>query len=338
MRPLRLTILLLALAPLSGEAQAQNIFELLFGGMRRQPPPAQPVPPAPVGAPRGPIYGAPPEGPAPGETPVAGLPPGHPQGPPPSKPVVLKAPSEDTILGRELKLNGTKGSLRIERSARGEYQARLTLAGSKTAQPTEACTAVLGGETPLPVIPQGKPDGVPRYAVQAPSCPIQFDVLDGAVLVKSPVEACVIEAAGCRAEVAGLWGPEPSSLLPRAGEIEQARGAADKAVRENYKALTQRAKPGEVRGIVAEQAAFSSDREEICRSYSREPAHNFCNTRFSEARGLHLMARLGLTATPQQTAEQQPRPRRPRQPVEADYDPYQTPMARGAPQEMVVPR
>jgi len=306
MRALTLTALCLSVATLPSAAQAQNIFELLFG--RPQQPQGQPVPPGSVGGPRGPAPapGAPGR---PGEERPAAMP-SAPYVPPAPRPVVLKAPTEDGVVGRELKLNGAGGSLRIERSAGGEYTARLTLAGAKVAQPTEACTATLGGEEGLPLTPQGKPDGVPRYAVPAPSCPIQFDVLDGGVLVKSPVEACVIEEAGCRVEVAGMWGPEPEALLARARDFEQARGAADRAVRENYKALTQRAKPGEVRSIVSEQAAFSSEREQICRSYAREPGHGFCNTRFTEARGLLLVARLGMNASPQANAEG--RPRRPR--------------------------
>lgn len=300
------TFLCLVLVALSSEAQAQNIFELLFGRPPQQP--VQPVPPAPVGVPRGPTPGGGVRSGGGEEGPTAS--PSAPSAPPPPKPVVLKAPTEEGVVGRELKLNGAGGSLRIERSSRGDYTARLTLAGAKVAQPTEVCTATVGAESGLPLVAQGKPDGVPRYEVQAPSCPIQFDILDGGVLVRSPVEACLIEEAGCRAEVAGMWGPEPTGLLSRAKDLEQARGAADRAVRENYKALTQRAKPGEVRGIVSEQAAFSSEREQICRSYAREPGHGFCNTRFTEARGLLLVARLGLNTPPQATAEG--RPRRPR--------------------------
>ena len=320
-------MLCLALATSSSEAQAQNIFELLFGRPPQQP--VQPVPTGSVGLPRAPSPGqaARPGGGGAGEEGPSAAP-GVPYAPPQPKPLVLKAPTEDGVVGRELKLNGAGGSMRIERSARGDYTARLTLAGAKVAQPTEACTAVVGGEPGLPLTPQGKPDGVPRYELQAPSCPIQFDVLDGGVLVRSPLQACVIEEAGCRADVAGMWGPEPTGLLARAKDFEQARGAADRAVRENYKALTQRAKPGEVRSIVSEQAAFSSEREQICRSYAREPGHGFCNTRFTEARGLLLVARLGLNAPPPQ-ATADGRPRRPRPTSEmVEQAPLEPPTAR----------
>lgn len=330
MRASRLAILCLTLAAASNEAQAQNIFELLFGRPTQQP--AQPVPPGSVGSPRAPSPGGAPSAarPSPGE----GGPSAAPSAPyvaPAPKPVVLKVPTEEGVVGRDLKLNGAGGNMRIERSSRGDYTARLTLAGAKVAQATEACTATVGGETGLPLTAQGKPDGVPRYALQAPSCPIQFDILDGGVLVRGPVEACVIEEAGCRADVAGMWGPEPASLLSRAKDLEQARGAADRAVRENYKALTQRARPGEVRGIVSEQAAFSSEREQICRSYVREPGHGFCNTRFTEARGLLLVARLGLNTPPQATADG--RPRRPRPTSElVEQTPLEPPTGRAVPE------
>lgn len=290
-------VLLLALAAAPVEAaRAQNFFEMLFG--IRRPPPPPPMPPASVGRPPPPpaeyppsAHGGPPE--APGGY--------QPSGPPPPRPVVLKVPTEEGVLGRELKLNGSAGSLKLER-ARTDLTARLTLAGTKISQPTEACTVKLGDGEAIPLASQGRAEGVPRYEAQAAAaCPIRFDILDGAVLVTAPAEACTFEAADCKAAPRGLWGPDPAALLPKASEIEQARGSADKAVRDNYRALTQ-AKPQELRAIVAEQAAFSSDREMLCRTYAREPAHGFCNARFSEARALSLANRLGVLSSPQAAA------------------------------------
>ena len=91
-------------------------------------------------------------------------------------------------------------------------------------------------------------------------------------------------------------------------------------MRDNYKVLTQRAKPEGVRPVVAEQAAFSADREMVCRSYAREGSTNFCNAKYSEARALALGTRLGIGATASaQAAESRPR-RRSSQP-----DPYALP-------------
>ena len=97
-------------------------------------------------------------------------------------------------------------------------------------------------------------------------------------------------------------------------------------MRENYKALTQRASRQGARPIVAEQAAFSSEREQVCRSYAREGAHGFCNARFSEARAVTLAARLGLLQQAEAPAARPPRPRPP--PVteaapRPDFNPYQ---------------
>jgi len=325
---------------LAGEASAQGFFERLFG---IRPAPA-PVPPGAI-----PGRAAPP---TPGPVPAPGVPggPEAPAGPPapaqpaPPKPIVLKAPSEDGVVGRDLKLNGANGNLRIERAS-ASLRARATLKGSKTSNPVETCSVDLGKGELLNLSAEGKPEGVPRYTLDAPACPIAFDVLDGSVLVVTPAQACTIQEADCEVDPRGLWGPEPAALLPQAATIEEARGQADRAVRENYKALTQRAGPQGVRPIVSEQAAFSSDREQTCRSYAREGAHGFCHVRYSEARALGLAARLGLDTS---AAAPAPRPRRPPAPTQADFDPYQSapapqapvgqaPMARSTP-ETVVPR
>jgi hypothetical protein len=164
------------------------------------------------------------------------------------------------------------------------------------------------GEEALTLEAQGKPEGAPRFEAKGASCPISFDVLDGAVWVRGPTEACSFAAQDCRVDPRGLWGPEPGALFTQAKAIETARGQADRAVRENYKLLTSRAKPQEVRPIVQEQAAFSAERETLCRSYSREAAHGFCNTRFTEGRAVSLSTRLGATL-PTALAEEAPRPR-----------------------------
>jgi hypothetical protein len=316
MRSSRLCLFAAALAASVGLAQgaaAQGFFERLFGVRPAQPVyPPQSVPhKGPFGAPPAPGYPGYPDGAVPPEGELTG--PSGPIAPPPPKPIVLKPPSEDSVVGRELKLNGGSGSLRLERTGRSDLRAQVTLAGSKVSDPTESCTVQLGDGQPVPVTSQGRADGLPRYDVQAPACPIVFDVLDGAVLVNAPTEACVFQAADCKIEPQGVWGPEPSGLLPKAREIEEARGTADKAVRENYKALAQKAGPQGIRPVVAEQAAFSADRETMCKAYRREPAHGFCNARFTEGRAVVLAAKLGLLPAAGEAAAQTPRPRPPRQ-------------------------
>lgn len=331
MHQLRLPLLAAVLAGslgLAGDAAAQGFFERLFG-LR----PAQPIyPPQGVPQPRGPFAPGPPA--APGLPPEGepGMPSGPvpPAAPPPAKPIVLKPPSEDSVLGRELKLNGGSGSLRLERTGRSELRAQITLAGSKLSDETESCAVDLGGGQPLALSSQGRIEGLPRYDVQAPACPIQFDVLDGAVVVTAPAEACVFQEADCKVEPKGMWGPEPTGLLPKARDIEDARGTADKAVRENYKVLAQRAGPQAMRPVVAEQAAFSADRETMCRSYRREGAHGFCNARFTEGRAVTLAARLGLLPTTPEPSAAPQTERRPRPPRQA-AQPAPPPDAPGSP-------
>jgi hypothetical protein len=312
---------------LAGEAFAQGFFERLFGLRPAQPmyPPQRIPQQGPFGPAPAPYPGAPPP-----EGELTG--PSGPIAPPPPKPIVLKPPTEDSVLGRELKLNGALGSLRLERTGRTDLRAQITLAGSKISDPTESCTVQLGDGQPVTLAGQGRADGLPRYEMQAPACPIVFDVLDGAIQVNAPTEACVFQANDCRVEPQGMWGPEPNSLLAKTREIEDARGTADKAVRENYKALAQKAGPQGVRPVVAEQAAFSADRETMCRAYRREPAHGFCNTRFTEGRAVVLAARLGLLPTTAEPGAQTPRPRPPRQTAQpAPPPPQPAPLAASPP-------
>ncbi|MEE7502366.1 hypothetical protein [Methylobacterium mesophilicum] len=278
-------------------ARAQNFFERLFGIKPERPP----VPPR--GLPE-PAPGAPaaPEAPRPA--------------PAPARPVVLKTPSEDGVIGQELQLNGLSGSLKLERSGTA-VTARIKLPGTKISQPAESCTVPLAGGNPVTLTAEGKPEGVPRFEAAGAECPLRFDVTDGGVLVSSlgsgPV--CTFSAADCATTPVGLWGPGAATLIPRAGEFDTARGVADKAVRDNYKLMTQRARREDVRPIVSEQAAFSSDREQLCRTYAREGTHGFCHLRVTENRALALATRLGAnTATP--TASVAPRRPRPKPAVE----------------------
>lgn len=288
MTRLRLPAVLALLLLTGSGAQAQNIFELLFGSAPQKP--AAPFNAAPPPLPQ---EDAGPRKPAPTPVPVV------------ARPVAVKAPSEDAILGRELKQNGTNGSLKIERAGRGDLKVRLTLAGRRSAQSVETCAIPLGGSEGLPLVSQGRPEGAARYQVAEPTCPLQIDILDDAVLVKGPSEICVFAGASCQVDPSGLWGPEPAQLFSRSRDFEQTRASADKAVRDNYKVLAQRANPQTVRPIVAEQAAFSSDREMVCRSYAREGSHSFCNARVTEARALSLATRLGVSTV---TAANAPAP------------------------------
>lgn len=225
---------------------------------------------------------------------------------PPSMPPI-KVAGEDAILGRVLRHNGGAGEAVFEKSGAG-YGLKLTADGFQSGNLVEPC-AVSFGETPVPVTALGRPAGVPRYRLEASVCPIVFDVLDGAVLVVEPTQPCFVEAAACRIDPRGLWGPDARTLAARAKEIEAARGTAERAVREGYRVLTARADAVEQRAIAREQAGFSAERELVCRSYQREGQYGFCGARLTEARAASIRARLGLANEPAKPA---PRPARPR--------------------------
>lgn len=301
MRLTRTLLLLTAFAFLPGAANAQSFFEELFGIGRaaKRPEPPQDIPPAPPS----PAQPSAPGGPSP-EVARPAAP------PPPRQPVVLKAPSEDNILGQELMLNGLTGSLKLERNGTA-VTARATLPGTKISQPTESCTVKLNGGTPLSLSTEGKPEGIARFEAATAECPLRFEVLDGSVLA-TPLgtsKVCSFSASDCATTPSGLWGPSAAALIPKAAAFDEARGVADKAVRDNYKVMNQRMKGQDIRPVVQEQAAFSSDREELCRTYAREGAHGFCHLRYTEARAIGLAARLGASMT-SPTASVTPRPRR----------------------------
>ncbi|GJE59660.1 hypothetical protein [Methylobacterium trifolii] len=321
-RPALACLALAAALALPQPAAAQSFFEELFGIGRAAKPP---VPP------RGVPNGAPsPSEPIPG-TPLPSGDPAAPSAeaprPAPARPVVLKVPSEDGILGQELLRNGLAGSLKLERAGTATT-ARIKLPGTKISQPAESCTVPLSAGNPVALTAEGRPEGVPRFEAAAAECPLRFEVTEGGLLVSTmgPNPVCTFSAADCATTPTGLWGPAGATLLPRSSEFDTARGVADKAVRENYKVMTQRARREDIRPIVTEQAAFSSDREQLCRAYSREGAHGFCHLRVTENRALALATRLGANTAAPTTASAAPRPRRPKPTVEG-----MNPDAGGAP-------
>ncbi|MCU4181440.1 hypothetical protein [Bosea sp. BH3] len=236
--------------------------------------------------------------------------PGAPSQPrPPSMPAI-KVAGEEAILGKILHRNGNHGEATFSRMASG-YGMKLSLDGFRPANLVEPCSVSFGNE-PLPVTAIGRPSGVPRYRLEAPICPIVFDVLDGAFLVVEPNEPCVVEAAQCRIDPRGLWGPDARTISGQAKEIESARGAAERAVREGYRTLTARSDAVEQRSIAREQAGFSAEREMICRDFQREGQLGFCAARITAARAAYLRARLGLNTEPKPAAKPKPRPAAPK--------------------------
>jgi hypothetical protein len=254
-----------------------------------------------------------PQAPAPGGSPAGpSAPAGPAQPPPPPRPVAVKIPGEATVLGRTLLFNGTKGRMIIERRDRAGLAVTVIAVGEKMSAPGEACGLDLGGGRPLELSAQGRPNGVPRFRIDIPACPLDVDLLDGAVLV-SGADSCPFPEGNCRIDARGLWGPGSGTLEGQLRAIETDRAAADRAVRENFKALLARTKDrNAVKQVAAEQAGFTSERETLCRDYARESVHGFCSARFTELRAAELAARVEALGGPPPVAAT---PRTPRPPA-----------------------
>jgi hypothetical protein len=226
------------------------------------------------------------------------------------KPPILRAPSEDAIVGRTLLRNGTTGTLVIERAGKDLRVQKLALSGDQISKPNEHCRVEVSG-LPLALNSEGKPAGLSRYKLALDICPFSIDVLDGAVLASNDGKTCEFKAADCQVDPAGLWGPRPSELgAERTKELERQRTQAETAMRADFRALLAAAGKDkqQIKAVASEQAGFSSAREEKCRTYAGEDVHGFCALRFTEARAIALGARLAGVE------ERKPNPPKPRKP------------------------
>ena len=216
--------------------------------------------------------------------------------PAPPRPVVIKPPADDTILGHTLSRDGKSGTMIFDKSAEGLTVQKLTLEGDKISRPQDVCSVDVSMTTPLVAKPSGRPAGAIRYAVALEACPFTLDVLDGAVLVSTEAPSCDFKAADCRVSPAGLWGPRAADISPKqAKDLERQRPRIETTMRTNYKVLIRKAGKDRaaVKALAREQAAFSSEREMTCRDYDQEPVHGFCSTQITQARALALLARFG---------------------------------------------
>lgn len=207
----------------------------------------------------------------------------------------IKLPAEEAVIGRDLALNGAHGRIEFARSADGLSIMRLTLDGDQISRPDDSCRVDVVAGSPISAKPLGHPLGMNRFQVALEACPFNFDVLDGAILVNSMPQACVMKAADCKVDPAGLWGPRAASLgAERIKEIERGRQRAEATMRDNFRALLARTSGrGAVKVVASEQAGFSSARTTICRDYAREDVHGFCALRITEARAITLHAAIG---------------------------------------------
>ncbi|MGL4439868.1 MAG: hypothetical protein ACRCUE_11380 [Bosea sp. (in: a-proteobacteria)] len=236
---------------------------------------------SPVGTPVAPPVGS--------GAPPAGLPKAaaKPAAPPPARAV-----ADDAIVGQGLAHQGRSGRFVMERLS-GGHGLKFAVDGFQTNNLLEPC-AVSFGDQAVALESLGRPEGLPRFKLQSSVCPIVFDVLNNALLVVEPQTPCVIEAAQCRISPRGLWAPDARGLVTLVRELEKERSRAEAQVRDGFRQLSARGTPDERRMVAREQASFSSEREQICRDFAREPNHGFCATKITEARAASLRARLGV--------------------------------------------
>lgn len=208
-------------------------------------------------------------------------------------PVSVGSPLESGLGGKSLYLNGGKSQIAFATRDKTVDLARLLLAGTKISNSRDGCQVDVSG-MPLPLTVLGKANGLLRFSIPIPSCPITFGVLNGAVLVAADAPKCIFKEADCEVAPAGLWGPPPGDIGPdMVKTIERERTQADRTVRDAYKGLVASTKDRvAIRGFASEQAAFSSLREEACRDYIGESRHGFCQARLTQARAAALATNL----------------------------------------------
>jgi len=208
--------------------------------------------------------------------------------------IMPKAPTEDAIVAKILKQDGQGSAIEFSRAGADLQVAKLALVGDDLRRSGESCRVEVAG-MPLKLTTRESDTGLRRYQVAFPACPFTFSVLDGAILVTNEGKACELKEAGCRADPEGLWGMGADEIDPKKGEeMLGARARVETTVRNNFRALYDRNKKEKaIRNfLVKEQAGFSSWREEVCRSYAREPDFGYCALRLTEARAIALGAQL----------------------------------------------
>lgn len=203
--------------------------------------------------------------------------------------IAPKLPSDDTIVGKPLVLDGSRGSITFERSGADLLAAKLTMTGDRLSRSGESCEVNVSA--PMKLSPRESDAGLHRYQIDFPACPFAFDVLDGAILVTNEGKACELKEADCRTDPDGLWGMGQNEFDPKKStEMLGARARVEKTVRADFRTLYDRNKGDKPlrKLLVREQAGFSSWREMICRNYAQESEYGYCALRVTEARALAL--------------------------------------------------
>ena len=197
-----------------------------------------------------------------------------------------------SVVDRPLLLNGTDGQLQMSyvEKKKGLKIDKFTLLGEVVSNPGQKCQIDIVADAPIEAKSQGAPEGLTRYSVDIPACPLTFDLLDGAVLVPPQPTACVFQAADCQAIPSGLWGPAGASLDADVKAIAHERSRAESSIATSLKILQKRDKAG-VAALAQEQSDFAAQRDDLCRGYADEAKHGFCDAELSLARAIKLHKR-----------------------------------------------
>ena len=162
--------------------------------------------------------------------------------------------------------------------------------GEVVSDPSRKCQIDIVADKPIESRSLDAPEGLARYYVDIPVCPLTFDLLDGAVLVPPQATACVFQAADCQASPSGLWGPAGASLGADDKSIARERSRAESSIATSLKILQKRDKAG-VAALAREQSDFTAQRDDLCRAYSGETQHGFCGSELTLARAIKLHKR-----------------------------------------------
>ena len=210
------------------------------------------------------------------------------------------------MLGRSLRQNGVNGELKLSLAEAGDATAaarskafrkgkdltidKFTMIGEVISRPEQKCSIDIVSDAPIAAHSAGAPDGLPRYVADIPACPLTFDLVEGGALVPAQTTACVFKAADCPASPGGLWGPDPAALADQAKTLGRERALAERSILESLKTL-EKADKRIAPALQQEQSDFAGQRDDLCRDYSGELQHGFCDTALTESRAALLRKR-----------------------------------------------
>lgn len=214
------------------------------------------------------------------------------------RPLAAPAPQAD-ITQLTLRRDAREGELTLSQ-VDGGLAATLTLEGRGMTDAQEICRVTIADEAAgagVPLEPVPSLGRYARYRLAAPACPVVLTLFSDAALV-SHEGLCTFEAADCRVDPNGVWGPEPEALPTDPERIARDLAEADEDVRAAYRMMTERSDGDALRAVLAEQAGFSAERVTACARFVGEEAHGLCAARFTQARAAALQQRLGFLPPP----------------------------------------